>query len=133
MKGFLLILSLFLSCLFSGSGMRHDNAGVKAPQTFIESADSDTAEYEAESKDEAILPVRTATYSGDGNNFSPSVRSTNSGRRVQTSSKSAFRILKAGKVFDRNNFHSFRATILQFQSGIRSNSRYIHSICHLLI
>lgn len=62
MKGFLLILSMFLSCLFSGSGTRHDNAGVKAPQTFIESADSDTAEYEAESKDEAILPVRTAAY-----------------------------------------------------------------------
>ena len=85
------------------------------------------------SDDVAVFPVRAALCSGDGNSFAPAFRPANSGRRVQSSTKSAFRIVKAGKVFDRTNFHAFLAVILQFQSGIRSNSRYIYSICQLLI
>ena len=81
----------------------------------------------------AILPVRTTTYSGDDSSPAPSLRSSNSGRRVQPSFRSAFRLVKAGKVFDRNNFHTFRSVILQFQSGIHAKSRYIYSICQLLI
>lgn len=131
MKGLFLILSLFLSCLFSGG------AGVVAEDSSVvvavEPEAGRGADAKADLNDMAILPSGIASYSGESNSFAPSVRSTNSGRRVQTSTRSAFRIVKAGKVLDRNNLNTFRAVILQFQSGIHSNSRYIHSICHLLI
>ena len=133
MKGILLILSFFMSCLVSGSRQEYNAIEEREHETVVECTNHKTTEKEVDFNNLAILPVRTASYSGDGNSFSPSVRSNNAGRRVQPSSKSTFRIIKAGKVLDRNNFYAFRAVILQFQSGIHSNSRYIHSICHLLI
>ena len=133
MKGVVLIISLFLSCVFCGTGERYDISEERPHETVAASTDNGTTENKADINDLAILPVRPASYSGDGNSFAPSFRTSNSGRRVQPSTKSAFRLIKAGKVFDRNNFHAFRAVILQFQSGLRSNSRYIHSICQLLI
>ena len=133
MKGIVLIISLFLSCAFSGTGAIHDISEGMLHDTVISSTDKNTSEKKVDFNGLAILPVRTASYSGDGSGSAPSFHPTNSGRRVQPSTKSAFRLIKAGKVFDRNNFHAFRAVILQFQSGIRSNSRYIHSICQLLI
>lgn len=133
MKGFLLILSIFLSCLYSGSARLCGDVDGRSHGTVVESARQDTTDSEADYKDLAILPVRAASYSGDGSGSAPSVRSTNSGRRVQSSTRSAFRVIKAGKVFDRINLNRFREAILQFPSGIYSNSRYIHTICHLLI
>ena len=133
MKGILLILSVFLSCLFSGGGKECNAIEGRECGAVVYCAENNNTEEKADFNDLAILPARTASYAGDGNSLAPSLRSTNTGRRVQPSSKSAFRVIKAGKVFDRNNLHAFRAVILQFQSGIRSNSRYIHSICHLLI
>ena len=134
MRSFVLIFTVLLSFIF-GEG-RTDNAcdkSVHYNDAVVQCSDKETADTKADFNDLAILPVRTVSYSGDGNSFAPSFRTSNSGRRVQSSQKSAFRLIKAGKVFDRNNFHAFRAVILQFQSGIRSNSRYIHSICQLLI
>ena len=134
MKSIALILTVLLSFIF-GEGRTVNGCGRNLcySDTIVQGSDKDATDKEADFNDVAILPVRTATLSGDGNSFAPSVRSTNSGRRVQPSTKSAFRVIKTGKVFDRNNFYAFRTVILQFQSGIRSNSRYIHSICQLLI
>ena len=101
---------------------------INCTSAVVHCSNPDTTDKRVDFNDLAILPVRPVSYSGDGNSFAPSFRSTNSGRLVQPSTKSAFRLIKAGKVFDRNNFHAFRAVILQFQSGIRSNSRYIHLI-----
>ena len=134
MKSFVLILTALLSSIFGGD--RASNAcdrNIHYTDAVVQCSDKDSSDKKADFNDVAILPVRTATLSGDGNSFAPSVRSTNSGRRVQPSTKSAFCVIKTGKVFDRNNFHAFQTVILQFQSGIRSNSRYIHSICQLLI
>lgn len=134
MRGIAIILSVFLSFIF-GEGRVSDACArnLQHSDTVIECSDKDATDKTVDINDVALLPVRTATFSGDGTSFAPSVRSTNSGKRVQSSYKSSFRVIKAGKVFDRNIFHTFRADILQFQSGIRSNSRYIHSICQLLI
>ena len=133
MKGIVLIISLFLSCAFSGTCAIHPISEGILHETVISSTDKNTSEKKVDFNDLAILPLRTVSYSGDGNNFAPSFRSSNSGRRVQPSTKFAFRLIKAGKVFDRNNFYSFQTVLLQFQSGIHSNGRYIHSICQLLI
>lgn len=133
MKGILLIFSLFLSCLFSGSGQIDDVRTGDTVSLVVEAAESDAAENSTDFNDLAIMPVRTASYSGDGNSFAPSVRSNNTGRRVQSSSRSTFRVIKDGKVIDRHNFCTFRATLLQFPSGIHAADRYIYSICNLLI
>lgn len=133
MKAIILILSLLLSCVFSDNGRMHDIVEDSINEASVESSDSDSAGTTSDFNDLAILPAGTASYSGGGSNFAPSVRSSNSGRRVQPSSKSTFRIIRAGKLFDRNNLYAFQALILQFKSGMHSNSRYIHSICHLLI
>ncbi|MCQ2156046.1 MAG: hypothetical protein MJY57_02440 [Bacteroidales bacterium] len=125
MKSVVLIFTVLLSFIFSEG--RIDNACV------VQCSYKEAADTKADFNDVALLPAGTMTISGNGNSFAPSFRSSNSGRRVQPSTKSSFRLIKAGKIFDRNNFHTFLTVILQFQSGIRSNSRYIHSICQLLI
>lgn len=134
MRSIVIILSVLLSFIF-GEGRLNIASERSSYNTgaVLQCTDDDAADSKADFNDVALLPVRTATFSGDGYSFAPSLRSTNSGRRVQPSSKSGFRVIKSGKVFDRNNFYTFQTVILQFQSGIRSNSRYIHSICQLLI
>lgn len=119
MKGILLILSLVLSCMFSGSGICREVAEEKSHDAIVECSDSQSPERLTDINDLAILPVRTATFSANGNTPAPTVRSINAGRRAQPSYKATL--------------FSFRATILQFPSGTHTNSRYIHSICHLLI
>ena len=124
MKGFIIVYFL-LSC-FCAEGRTSElcDGNDRSADALVEYAGLNDA---------AILPAGTATFSGNGNSFSPFFRPTNAGRRVQPSTKSSFRVIKSGKVFDRNNFYTFQTAILQFQSGIRSNSRYIYTICHLLI
>lgn len=134
MKSFVLILTALLSSIFGGD--RASNAcdrNIHYTDAVVQCSDKDASDKKADFNDVAILPIRTATFSGDGNSFSPSVRSTNSGRRIQPSNKSSFRIIKAGKVFDKNHFYTFQTVLFQFQSGMHSNSRYIYSICQLLI
>lgn len=134
MKSFVLILATLMSFIFGDGGEGNAcDININYSGSVAHCSGNDATEKKADFKDAAILPVRTATFSGDGNSIAPSLRTTNSGRRVQPSSKSSFRVIKTGKVFDRNNFYTFQTVILQFQSGIRSNSRYIYSICQLLI
>lgn len=134
MKSLVLIFTILLSFIL-GEGRTGDacTRNHQAQDTITGCAEHGAQDTKADLGDLAILPARTVSFSGDGSSFAPSLRSTSSGRRVQPSSKSGFRIIKAGRVFDRNNFYTFQIVILQFQSGIRSNSRYIHSICQLLI
>ena len=133
MKEFVLILSFILSCLFSGSGLSRDVDHEMPDGAVVECSGQETETGFLDFDDLALLPVRTATCSGNGNGISPSLRSTNSGSRIHHSTKSTHRIVKCGKVSDRNNLYSFQTALLQFQSGIHANSRYIHTICHLLI
>ena len=134
MKSVVLIFTILLSFIL-GEGRASDacDRNHRVPDTIAECAENGAADTNVDLSDLAILPARTVSFSGGGSSFAPSMRSTSSGRRVQPSSKSGFRIIKAGRVFDRNNFYTFQTDILQFQSGIRSNSRYIHSICQMLI
>mgnify|MGYP003310171781 CR=1 FL=1 len=133
MKGIILIISLFLSCVFSGTGSRNDILEGRSGGTVVSSTGRNTTEKKTDLNDFAILPARTASYSGDGNSFAPTFHPTNSGRRVQPSFKSSFCVIKVGKIFDRSNFYTFQTDLKRFSSGIHSTSRYIHSLCQLLI
>ena len=132
MKVLILILSFFLSVV---SGSKMDNFGQ------CESCYSTIAEYAGHSNPDndpnyypqAVLPAQSARFSGEESSVTPSVRSNSSGRRIQVLQKFPFRIIKAGKIIDRYHFLVFQIEVHQFQSGIHSTSRYIHSICRLLI
>ena len=133
MKSFLIILGLILSCTFSDR-TSFDGKGREPAQDFViglENQDAGLQDFDW--KSQGILPSRTAGYSGENTSITSSVRSTNSGRRIQPSDKDPFRIIKEGKTIDKNNFDTFRAGLKQFPSGIHSAKRYIHSICQLLI
>lgn len=129
MKSFLIILGLILSCTFSDRSSVDEKGREPAQDCVIGSENQDTGLQDFDWKSQVILPSRTAGYSGENN----SVRSTNSGRRIQPSNKDPFRIIKDGKTIDKNNFDTFRAELKQYPSGIHSTKRYIHSICQLLI
>lgn len=139
MKQLLLILSFLISCLFSGgdvadSGQRGGvGKSAEIASAVVGTTAQDQAERNRDYNSQAILPSQEARVSGEKTSVSPTVRSNSSGRRTQVSQKHPFRIIKAGKVIDRNNFQIFQEELHQFQTGIHSISRYIYSIRHLLI
>lgn len=133
MKLILIIIGLILSWNISDRFAVDERVRDIAQGAVIgaEKQDTDTRDYDGKSL--CFLPSRTAEYTGENNCVTSSVRSTNSGRRVQPSGKAPFRVVKDGKVIDRNNFYAFRTDLKQFSSGIHSTNRYIHSLCQLLI
>ena len=133
MKTIALIFSILMSFFFDEGRINDAQDDCLSTGAISECDSQNSATRAIDFNDTALLPVGTTYLYGGGSNYSAPVRSFNSGRRIQSSSKSGFRIIKEGKIFDRNNFITFRTDILQFQSGIHSNSRYIYSICHLLI
>lgn len=133
MRHVLLILSFLLSCLFS-DGKAGDACKLESTSTAILAAtEQERPDTNPDYNAPAILPAQSTGISVENTNFTPSVKSTNTGRRTQVSQKSPFRIVKAGKVIDRHVFYDFLSELHQFQSGIYSTSRYIHTICQLLI
>ena len=132
MKILILILSFILSVFSDGK----EAVAGKSDKHFapdIEAARQNQPDNNPNCYSQAILPVQSARFSGEDAGVAPMVRSTNAGRRTQVSQKFPFRIIKAGKIIDKSHFFIFQEELHQFQSGIRSTSRYIHSICHLLI
>ena len=132
MKLFILIITAFLSSLFCDRDAQCKDSQFGNASIIIESKEQNQ-DNNPDCKSLGILPSRTAGYSGENNSVTLSVRSTNSGRRIQPSGKAHFRVIKNGKVIDRNNFHTFQTDLRQFSSGIHSTNRYIHSLCQLLI
>ena len=133
MKLFVLILSAFLSSLFCDRNVHFEDTQCIDAGIVVESTEQNRYNNHPDCRSFGILPSRTAGYAGENNSVSPSVRSTNSGRRVQPSGKAPFRVIKGGKVIDRHHFYTFRTDLKQFPYGTHSTNRYIHFFCQLLI
>ena len=131
MKILILILSFILS-VFSDGKVAIAGENEKHFASGVEAARQNKPDNNPSCYSQAILPVQSARFSGESSGVAPMVRFT-AGRRTQVSQKFPFRIIKAGKIIDKSHFFIFQEELHQFQSGIRSTSRYIHSICHLLI
>lgn len=100
---------------------------------YVRCADS-KSEFEGDyvpGKDFCITATQGQSFSGEGNSNSVSPRTTSGGRRVQTQSKSTFRILKCGKVVDNNNIHPFLTSSFIILSGTCIHQRYLYAICRL--
>lgn len=129
MKILLLVFNILSASLFGGV----DSEWKTLHEEVIVQAGTDSPDNRQDYRQTDLLPVNTARLSVEESSVTSYVRSSNSGRRIQPSTKFPFRIIKAGKVVDRTNYYTFRISILQFQSGIFSASRYIYVICRLLI
>ena len=133
MKFHILILTAILSSLFCDRNVCCEDIRCGNDGVIAEAKGQNQDNNNPDCRAYGILPSRTAEYSGENSSVTPSVRSTNSGRRVQPSGKTDFRVIKNGKVIDRHNFHTFQTSLKRFPSGIHSTNRYIHSLCQLLI
>lgn len=81
---------------------------------------------------EMCLTAATGTvFSGSESSQSVSVRVTQSGRQVQSSTKNPSRLIKFGKVLDVHNFNPFLLAQFLKSDGTQSIPRYIYSICCL--
>ena len=134
MKLILVIIGLILSCTF-GDRLSIDEKVCCSltDRSVICSDKQDAGMWDYDSNSFGILPSCTTGFSGGSNNITSSVRSTNSGHRVQPSGKVPFLVIKDGKVIGRHSFHTFLTGLKQFPSGEYSTERYIHSLCKLLI
>ena len=133
MKLFVLIFSAFLSSLFCDGNVHCEENQCGHAGVVVASKEQNQHNNDPVCKSFGILPSSTAGYVGENNSVTSSVRSTNSGRRVQPSGKAPFRVIKDGKVIDRHTFYTFQTDLKQFPSGIHSTNRYIHTLCQLLI
>lgn len=139
MKRFLFILSFILAYLFCSSSL---NPADKASQSNLlcpaNTGHSSIDRTACGARNygfnlQGILSSSASGYSEESHNFSPSVRNTGNGRRVQSSSRSTFRMVKAGKLIDTQSIYTFQSALKLFSSGIHSNARFILSICNLRI
>ena len=133
MNLYILIIAAFLSSLFCDRNAHFEGSQCSNVGIAIESKEQNRSNDNPDCKSFGILPARTAGYTGENDSVTSSVRSTNSGRRIQPFGKTPFRVIKDGKVIDRHNFYTFQTDLKQFSSGIHSTNRYIHSLCQLLI
>ena len=139
MKRSLFILSFLLACLFCNNPLNFADNASHTNALSTENATCSSVGYTACGSRtfglnlQGILSTSASGYSEESNSFSPSVRSTSNGRRVQSSSRTSLRIARSGKLIDTRNIVTFQSNLELFSSGIRSNARYIHSICILRI
>lgn len=133
MKFVILILSFLLSWLNNGSGSSFNEKDICSDDILIEAA---SQEMPADAEDYNTLCLTSArgmSFSGEDHTSTPTVRSLGSSRRAQSSTSSSSRIIKDGKVVDRQNFNSFLQTFYGRPSGRFCFDRYIYSIRCLLI
>lgn len=121
MKRILLILAFVLAFLLKGSNAACDEQ-MPVSSGIVSVCDTDT-----------FSPASTSSYSAETQNYGTSFRNSGQGRRLPSSMRSAYRVLKDGKVIDKSFYSTFRELYIEFYSGIHSNVRYIYSIRHLLI
>ena len=133
MKKNLFITLFILLCLLNNSVISAQEHYERFSSTIFETTTQDNNDTAPSLYSNALLTARAARLFGENGNYTPTLRSNNSVRRIQVSQKHPFRIIKAGKVIDRQHFFAFRTTFYLFPSGIRTISRYIHTICQLLI
>lgn len=133
MKQTLLIIWFILSCFFSDRSISVKEHYERVSSATVEAAAQNDTDWNTDFHSKSILPTRTASFSGENGGFTPTVRSNNSVRRTQVSQKFPFRVIKAGRIIDRQHFFVFLKILHLFPSGFNSINRYIHIICQLLI
>jgi hypothetical protein len=74
----------------------------------------------------SFMSVGGNAFSGNTTGFSGSVRLTQSGRRINPSTKTTFRLVKAGKVVDGRSFLQRGISLSQLLPDLFSSNRQLH-------
>ena len=131
-KPFVLILSFLLSLFFGVRTEVESSRFLSDGQCNI--SESPSTEHIADythNRDICITAAQGYTFAGNNSTNSVSVRTSQSGRRINPQVRSTFRIVKGGKVIDNNHMHPFLAQSVVHLAGIYISERYLFSICSL--
>lgn len=79
-------------------------------------------------RDISFLPVGGNAFSGNTTSFSGSIRLTQTGRRINPSTKTTFRLIKAGKVMDGRSPFQRGVSLLQLLPDLFSFNQHLHLI-----
>lgn len=132
MKLFVLIFS-FLLTFFSGGRTEvvstHASGGSLCRVSECPSAEN-PADF-TQNREICITAAQGYAFAGNNSSNSVSVRLTQSGKRTSPQVRSAFRMVKGGKIIDNNHLHPFLARSFVHLAGIYMGERYLFSICRL--
>lgn len=82
-------------------------------------------------KDMCITSPQGWAFSGGENGSPVSIRTSQSGRRVNQPVKNTTRLIRFGKVIDTHNFDPFLSAVFPKVYGMQSFCRFIYAICCL--
>ena len=133
MKTFFSILSVLLSLLFGRADAQTDAGALQEQSTLTEDASTDNPQDYSLNRDICLTSAQGYTFAGSENISSVSLRSNPTNRRTSPQTKSSFRMVKGGKVFDNNHQHFFQTQVYGLSSGGYISERYLFSICCLRI
>ena len=131
-KLFVLIFSFFLSILSGGRTEEVSTSFSRDIQCNVSACPSteNTTDF-TQNREICITAAQGYTFAGNNSTNTVSVRTTQSGKRTSPQVRSAFRMVKGGKVIDNNRMHPFLAQSVVHLAGIYIVRRYLFSICRL--
>ena len=133
-KHLVLIVTLLFS-LFSGSG----KAGMlpvhprESSSVLTATPSSDNAADRKINSEMCLTAPQGRAFSGSERSNPFSLRTTQSFRRTNQSTKTTSRLIRAGKIIDTHNYCPFLSALFLKTFGSYSFFRYIYSICCLRI
>lgn len=119
-----LIFSFLLSFLSTGREESVSICSSKYPAT-------EKAIACAQNREVCLSAAQGYAFSGSNSTNSVSVRVNQSFRRINEPVRSAFRMVKGGKVVDNNHLHPFLARSFVHLTGLFISDRFLYSICRL--
>ena len=77
-------------------------------------------------RDMSFMPMSGNAFSGNTTSFSGSIRLTQTGRRINPSTKTTFRLVKAGKVIDGRSPFQRGVSLFQLLPDLFSFNQHLH-------
>ncbi|MGN0195218.1 MAG: hypothetical protein ACI4AE_02040 [Candidatus Cryptobacteroides sp.] len=125
------IVSLLILSLLSGGGESvSSDPQHQACRCVSVGTSRDSARCGAQNRDICLSVGQGYSFSGHEEGSHVSVRLTGRTRSSSSHTKSAFRIVKSGKLID-NNSHPYLTMPFNTLSGTQTAERYLYSICCL--
>ena len=126
-----ILVITFLSLFLSG----RDGFSLAISQTYkdpsLSASISDTFTKDspvAFGREMFFMSMGGNAFSGNTNSFSGSIRLTQTGRRINPSTKTTFRLIKAGKVMDGRSPFQRGVSLLQLLPDLFSFNQHLHLI-----
>jgi len=132
MKEVVFILTLLLSLLNScGKEVSLSTSSSQETAIVADNSGSEKSPDYLLHKDMCITSPQGWAFSGGENGSPVSIRTSQSGRRINQPVKNTTRLVRSGKVIDTHNFDPFLSAVFPKVYGMQSFCRFIYAICCL--